>query len=95
MPPVLARSTNDLGDLYHKKQAVLDWLPAHGSWLNQVEIWFSILSSKCLRRASVCSTQDLRALSHRFLTTWNMHFAHPFAWAYVYWQTTRRYYSAL
>ena len=43
---------------FHKKQAVLDWcaaqrpqvtlhwLPTHGSWLNQVEIWFSILSRK-------------------------------------------------
>jgi transposase len=80
---------------YHKKQAVLDWcaaqrpkvmlhwLPAHGSWLTQVEIWFSILSRKCLRRARVRSTQDLRALIPRFLTTWNMHFAHPFAWTYT------------
>jgi transposase len=80
---------------YHKKQAVLDWgaaprpkvtlhgLPTHGSWLNQVEIWFSLLSRKCLRRASVCSTQDLRALIHRFLKTWNTHFAHPFAWTYT------------
>ena len=61
---------------YHTKQAVLDWcaaqrpkvtlhwLPAHGSWLNQVEIWFSILSRKCLRRANVRSTQDFRNLIH-------------------------------
>jgi transposase len=80
---------------YHKKQAVLDWctaqrpkvtlhwLPPHGSWLNQVEIWFSILSRKCLRRASVRSTQDLRDLIHRFIKTWNTHFAHPFEWTYT------------
>ena len=80
---------------FHKKQAVLDWcaaqrpkvtlhwLPTHGSWLNQVEIWFSILSRKCLRRASVCSTQDLRDLIHRFIKTWNTHFAHPFEWTYT------------
>jgi transposase len=80
---------------YHKKQAVLDWcaaqrpkvtlhwLPAHGSWLNQVEIWFSILSRKCLRRASVRSTHDLRDLIPRFIKTWNTHFAHPFAWTYT------------
>jgi transposase len=79
----------------HKKQAVLDWcaaqrpkvtlhwLPTHGSWLNQVEIWSSILSRKCLRRASGCSPQDLRALSHRFIKTWNTHFAHPFEWTYT------------
>jgi transposase len=80
---------------YHKKQAVLDWctaqrpkvtlhwLPPHGSWLNQVEIGFSILSRKCLRRASVRSTQDLRDLIHRFIKTWNTHFAHPFEWTYT------------
>jgi transposase len=80
---------------YHKKQAVLDWcaaqrpqvtlhwLPAHGSWLNQVEIWFSLLSRKCLRRASVRSPLDLRDLIHRFIKTWNTHFAHPFEWTYT------------
>jgi transposase len=80
---------------YHKQQAVLDWcaaqrpkvtlhgLPTHGSWLNQVEIGFSILSRKCLRRASVRSTQDLRTLLHRFIKIWNTHFAHPFEWTYT------------
>ena len=59
------------------------WLPTHGSWLNQVEIWFSLLSRKCLRRASVRSTQDLRALIQRFIKTWNTPFAHPFEWTYT------------
>jgi putative transposase len=80
---------------YHTKQEVLDWcaaqrpkvtlhwLPTHGSWLNQVEIWFSILSRKCLRRASVRSTQDLRTLIQRFIKSWNTHFAHPFEWTYT------------
>jgi transposase len=80
---------------YHTKQEVLDWcaaqrpqitlhwLPYHGSWLNQVEIWFSILTRKCLRRASVASTRQLRHLLHRFLETWNRHFAHPFKWTYT------------
>jgi len=80
---------------YHKTQAVVDWcaaqrptvtlhwLPTQGSWLNQVEIGCSILSRKCLRRASVRSTQDLRALIHRFINTWNTHFAHPCEWTYT------------
>jgi transposase len=80
---------------YPKKPAVLDWcaaqrpkitlhwLPAPGSWLNQVAIWFSILSRKCLRRASVRSTHDLRALIPRFIKTWNTPFAHPFEWTYT------------
>lgn len=79
----------------HKTQAVLDWcaaqrpkvtrpwLPPHGSWLNQVEICFSIVSRKCLRRARVHSTRDLRDLIHRFIKTWNTHFAQPFDWTYT------------
>ncbi len=35
--------------------------PKHTSWLNQVEIWFSILVRKLLRRSSFCSVEDLRA----------------------------------
>ena len=66
-----------------RPKVTLHWLPTHGSWLNQVEIWFSILSRKCLRRASVRSTQDLRDLIHRFIKTWNTHFAHPFEWTYT------------
>jgi transposase len=80
---------------FHQKQAVLDgcaaqrpkvtlqWLPPHGSWLNQGEIWFSLLSRKCLRRASVRSPDDLRTLIPRFIKTWNTHFAHPFEWTYT------------
>jgi transposase len=80
---------------YHTKQEVIDWcaaqrpkitihwLPFHGSWLNQIEIWFSILARKCLRRASVTSTRELRHLIHRFINTWNEHFAHPFEWTYT------------
>jgi transposase len=80
---------------YPKKQAVLDWcaaqrpkitrhgLPAQGSWLNQIELWFSILSRKCLRRSSVRATQDLRDLIHRFIKPWHTHFAHPFEWTYT------------
>jgi transposase len=80
---------------YPKKQAVLDWcaaqrpkvtlhwLPAHGSWLNPVEICFSILSRKCLRRASLRATQDLRDLIPRVIKTWTTHFAHPFDWTYT------------
>jgi transposase len=66
-----------------RPQVTLPWLPAPGSWLNPVEIWFSLLSRKGLRRASVRSTQDLRDLIQRFLKTWNTHFAHPFEWTYT------------
>jgi transposase len=66
-----------------RPQVTRHWLPTPGSWRNQVEIWFSILSRKCRRRARVRSTQDLRDLIHRFSKTWNTPFAHPFEWPYT------------
>jgi transposase len=66
-----------------RPKITLHWLPYHGSWLNQVEIWFSILSRKCLRRACVGSTRELRSVIHDFIDTWNAHFAHPFQWTYT------------
>ena len=66
---------------FHKTQAVLDWcaaqcpkvtlhwLPTPGSWLNPVAIGFSLLSRKCLRRASVRSTEDVRLLIPRCIKT--------------------------
>ena len=44
--------------------------PKHASWLNQIEIWFSILARKLLRRASFISKQNLKAADrslHRLL----------------------------
>jgi transposase len=79
---------------YHPTPAVLEWcaaqrphitrhwLPDHGSWLNPVEIWFSILSRKGLRRARVSSTRELRSVIHGCIDTGNAHFAHPFQWTY-------------
>ena len=40
---------------------VFHFTPKHCSWLNQIELWFSILSRKLLRRASFLSTDDLKA----------------------------------
>jgi hypothetical protein len=45
-----------------------------------VEVWFSILSRKCLRRANfgdaIIATQEIEA----FMRTYNLHMAHPFEW---------------
>ena len=45
--------------------------PKHASWLNQVEIWFSILARKLLRRASFASRQDLKARIEHFIAYFN------------------------
>jgi transposase len=55
------------------------YTPTHASWLNQVEVWFSILWRNALRGASFTSPQDLRAAIDRFIAAYSAH-AHPFHW---------------
>ena len=57
------------------------YTPTHGSWLNQVELWFSILSRRVLRYASYESPEQLVAAVERFISSWNVG-AHPFRWTY-------------
>src|SRR5271163_1160124 len=53
--------------------------PTHASWLNQVEIWFSILAGKSLRAASFLSVAELRTHIDAFIAGYNEN-AKPFAW---------------
>jgi len=55
------------------------YTPTHASWLNQVEIWFSLLSRQALRTASFHSTEQLRAHIDAFVAAYNQT-AHPFEW---------------
>lgn len=56
--------------------------PFHGSWLNQVEIWFSILSSKCLKHRPFGGVRTLANAIMRFVARWNLELAHPFEWTF-------------
>ena len=56
--------------------------PRHASWLNQIEIWFSILARKVIRRGNFTSTHDLRERIVRFITHFNQTMAKPFRWTY-------------
>jgi len=58
------------------------YTPKHASWLNQVEIWFSILVRKLLRRASFASIGDLRKRILTFIDYFNKTMAKPFKWTY-------------
>jgi transposase len=53
--------------------------PTHASWLNQVEIWFSILSRRAVRRGSFTSPRQVREAIERFTEAYNPHAA-PFEW---------------
>lgn len=59
------------------------YTPKHTSWLNQVEIWLSILVRKLLKRASFTSIEDLRQRILDFIDYFNKTMAKPFKWTYT------------
>jgi transposase len=56
--------------------------PTHASWLNQIEVWFSILSAKALRGASFRSVKALIEQIDAFITAYNQT-ATPFEWTKI------------
>jgi len=61
---------------------VFHYTPKHASWLNQVEIWLSILVRKVLRRGNFTSVADLEAKVLAFIAYFNRTMAKPFKWTY-------------
>lgn len=61
---------------------VFHYTPKHCSWLNQVEIWLSILVRKLLMRGSFGSVDDLKAKVLAFIDYYNRTMAKPFKWTY-------------
>jgi len=70
-----------LSDLSHRIRFV--YTPKHCSWLNQVEIWFSILARRLLKRASFSSIEKLRERLLAFIDYFNEVLAKPFKWTYT------------
>lgn len=58
----------------------LHFTPTGASWMNQVEIWFSLVTRRAIRRAAFRTVAALRAAIRRFLDAWNDD-CHPFAWS--------------
>ncbi len=56
--------------------------PKHASWLNQIEIWFSILARKVIRRGNFAGIEDLKAKIEAFIAYFNETMAKPFKWTY-------------
>jgi len=69
-----------LSDPGHK--VVFHYTPKHSSWLNQIEIWLSILVRKLLKRGSFISVEDLQAKVFAFIDYYNRTMAKPFKWTY-------------
>ena len=61
---------------------VIHFTPKHCSWLNQIEIWFSILVRKLLRRGNFVSKDDLKQRILDFVEYFNLTMAKPFKWTY-------------
>ena len=58
------------------------YTPKHTSWLNQVEIWFSILVRKLLKRGSFKSIADLKARILGFIDYFNRTMAKQEKWTF-------------
>jgi hypothetical protein len=70
-----------LCDPSHK--VVFHYTPKHSSWLNQIEIWLSILVRKLLKRGSFTSVEDLQARVFAFIDYYNRTMAKAFKWTYL------------
>jgi hypothetical protein len=58
------------------------YTPKHASWMNQVEIWCSIVVRKLRKRASFTSVEDLQARVLAFIQYFKATMAKPFQWTY-------------
>jgi DDE superfamily endonuclease len=70
-----------LSDPTHKH--VFHFTPKHGSWLNQVELWFSVLSRRFLRRGDFAGVAEFAYRLQVFLQEYNGRHAHPYRWTYT------------
>ncbi len=64
-------------------QIVFYYTPKHASWMNQVEIWLSILVRKLLKRGQFISLDDLRDQILAFISYYNRTMAKPIKWTYT------------
>lgn len=69
-----------LADETHRVRFV--YTPKHCSWMNQVEIWFSILTKKLLKRSSFNSVEELQEKIFSFVAYFNLVMSKPFRWTY-------------
>jgi len=78
----------------HKQKDVVAWIdsqplvhivytPTYSSWLNQIEIWFNIMTKDVLKHGIWTSKEQLIAQIMEYITTYNTTRAVPFTWKYA------------
>jgi hypothetical protein len=65
------------GDRFH-----FVYTPLHASWVNQIEIWFSLLQRRVLRHSDFPCAHALPRAVMSFIRSWNRDEAHPFNWTF-------------
>lgn len=70
-----------LNDASHRIHFV--YTPKHCSWLNPIEVWFSVLGRHVLNRGNFTSKQDLRQKIERYVAYYNEHLAKVYDWSVV------------
>jgi len=70
-----------LSDPSHRH--VFHFTPKHGSWLNQVELCFSVLARRFLKRGDFDSAHTFETRLAAYLEVYNTHHAHPYRWTYT------------
>jgi len=82
-PKQLAHWTQEQREVYSGRLAIeVDWLPTNASWLDQIEIWFSILQRKLLQPNHFLSTDQLEQAIFDFIAYYNQT-AKPINWSYT------------
>ena len=69
-----------LSDTTHKIRFY--YVPIHCSWMNQIEIWFSVINRRLLKRSSYENVEELEASIREYIKQYNELFAHPYNWKY-------------
>jgi hypothetical protein len=65
----------------HKQ--VCHFTPKHGAWLNQVEVWLSVLAQRFLQRGAFDSAHDFATRLSAYREVYNTHHAPPSRWTYT------------
>lgn len=66
-----------------KKKMTLHFTPTYSSWLNQVEIWFGILTKDVVKGGIWKSKEQLQSQLLEYIDTYNKTRAKPFTWTYL------------